>query len=73
MPTADACTILRKDILVCPAPVAAEIFNSGLFCSLQVQGLSYWFASEFLHDPYIYFQSPQSVLGLLFIPEYHDN
>lgn len=30
-PTADACTVLRKDVLDCPAPVAAEICNAGLF------------------------------------------
>lgn len=59
MPTADACAVLRKDILDCPAPVAAEILNSGLFLPPQVQCLSCWFASKFLHDPYdSYFQSP---------------
>lgn len=31
MARADACAVLRKDILDCPAPVAAEILNSGLF------------------------------------------
>lgn len=31
VPAADACAVLRKDILDCPAPVAAEILNAGLF------------------------------------------
>lgn len=52
VPAADACAVLRKDILDCPAPLAAEILNAGLFCPLQVQCLPCWFASQFLHDPY---------------------